>query len=79
MWDYGLGVLDFELREHYICDGSYDGGIDGYYINAENKTVYFIQSKFRNNEKNFENKNISFEEIMVMDIDRITDGEEKDE
>jgi hypothetical protein len=74
-----FGMLDFEAREHYICDGSYDGGTDGYYINPENKTVYYIQSKFRNSEKNFENKDISLEEIVSMDIDRISTGEDTDE
>jgi hypothetical protein len=74
-----FGMLDFEVREHFICDGSYDGGIDGYYINTDNKTIYFIQSKFRNTERNFENKEISLEELVSMDIDRITVGEDADE
>lgn len=74
-----FGILDFSDREYYVTDGSYDGGIDGYYINSENKTIYFIQSKFRTNEKNFENKLIKLEEILVMDINRILGGEEKDE
>jgi hypothetical protein len=74
-----FGILDFEEREHYLCDGSYDGGIDGYYINPDNKTTYYIQSKFRNTEKNFENKAISLEEIVAMDIDRISTGETHDE
>ena len=75
----GFGLENFEEREHYITDGKYDGGIDGYYINKEEKVVYFIQSKFRNNKKNFENKKIKIEEILVMDINRILDGEKKDE
>jgi len=74
-----FGILTFDERESYITDGSYDGGIDGYYINPENKTIYFIQSKFRINEKNFENKEIQLEEILVMDINRILDGEDYDE
>jgi len=74
-----FGLLEFKEREYFITDGSYDGGIDGYYINKENKTIYFIQSKFRINEINFENKKISLAEILVMDINRILDGETLDE
>jgi len=74
-----FGLLDFKEREHFITDNSYDGGIDGYYINIENRTIYFIQSKFRTNGKNFEGKEIKLEEILTMDINRILDGEEKDE
>jgi hypothetical protein len=74
-----FGLLEFRDREHFITDGSYDGGIDGYYVNKDNKTIYFIQSKFRNNERNFENKEIDLEEVLVMDINRILDGETKDE
>ncbi|MGI4833277.1 MAG: AIPR family protein [Janthinobacterium lividum] len=74
-----FGILDFETREHFICDGAYDGGVDGYYINSDNKTVYYIQSKFRTTEKNFESKDISLEELISMDIDRISVGEELDE
>ena len=51
-----FGILPFLEREHFITDAGYDGGIDGYYISAENKTVYLIQSKFRTNDTNFENK-----------------------
>lgn len=74
-----FGLLEFNEREAFITDASYDGGIDGYYINKENKTIYFIQSKFRINEKNFENKEIGLDEILVMDINRILNGETKDE
>lgn len=74
-----FGKLNFEEREHYITDGTYDGGIDGYYINKENKTIYFIQSKFRTTDKNFEYKQIELTEILVMDINRVLDGENVDE
>lgn len=74
-----FGVLDFEEREHFITDKGYDGGIDGYYIDAENKVIYFIQSKFRTTESNFETKYIKLEEILVMDINRVLSGEEYDE
>ncbi|CAM1343515.1 AIPR family protein [Tenacibaculum amylolyticum] len=74
-----FGILDFKEREHFITDGSYDGGIDGYYIHSETKTVYFIQSKFRTNDRNFESKQIDLTEILVMDVNRILDGENSDE
>ena len=74
-----FGLLDFYEREHFVCDGTYDGGIDGYFINKENKTIYFIQSKFRITENNFESKKILLDEILVMDINRILGGDDTDE
>lgn len=74
-----FGLLDFNERERLITEGSYDGGIDGYYIDQSTKQIYLIQSKFRTNEKNFENKTIQLEEILQMDVTRILDGEECDE
>mgnify|MGYP003082598584 FL=1 len=73
------GIERFEDRERYITDGSYDGGIDAYYIDKESKEIVFVQSKFRINEKNFENKEIGYDELLSMDVDRVTDGEEIDE
>lgn len=74
-----FGLSNFDEREHFITDDAYDGGIDGYFINSENRTVYLIQSKFRTSVTKFENKNIKLEEILVMDINRILEGETKDE
>ena len=74
-----FGLLDFKERENLITDGSYDGGIDGYFINTDLKKVYFIQSKFRANEENFREKEISLDELLKMDVDRVTDGESCDE
>ena len=74
-----FGLLDFKSRESLVTDGSYDGGIDAYYIDKENKKIFFIQSKFRTTEKNFEEKEIDLSEILKMDVDRITDGEDYDE
>lgn len=70
-----FGLIDFLEREKYITDDVDDGGIDGYYIDRENKKLYFIQSKFRANENNFENKEITLEEILSMDITRVMEGE----
>ena len=74
-----FGLLDFNERENFITDGSQDGGIDAYYIDKENKEVTFVQSKFRTSEQNYENKTISLDELMVMDIDRVLAGETVDE
>jgi len=74
-----FGILDFKEREGFICDGAYDGGIDAYYIDKKQKNIFFIQSKFRTNAENFHNKEIELNDILNMDIDRLTDGETRDE
>lgn len=74
-----FGLLDFDEREKLITDNSYDGGIDGYYIDQEKKVIYLIQSKFRMTELNFEQKEIDLDEILTMDINRVLEGEECDE
>lgn len=74
-----FGMLNFEEREHLITDGSYDGGIDGYYIDKDSKRIYLIQSKFRISAYNYESKQISLDEILRMDISRILEGEDQDE
>lgn len=70
-----FGLIEFEEREKYVVDGTNDGGIDGYFIDKEKKMVYFIQSKFRTNQENFESREIKYEELLNMDVDRILDGE----
>jgi len=74
-----FGLLDFEEREHFITDDSCDGGIDGYYISKEEKRIYVIQSKFRTNSQNFENKEIELSEILQMDVAEITEGKTENE
>jgi|APLak6261670063_1056076.scaffolds.fasta_scaffold02188_3 hypothetical protein len=74
-----FGLLTFKDREKYLTDGTYDGGIDAYYIDLENKKIFLIQSKFRNNSVNFENKSIQFDELLKMDVERIIDGVSNDE
>ncbi|MBY6916255.1 AIPR family protein [Clostridium botulinum] len=73
------GIDNFIDRENYITDDPEDGGIDAYYIDKDQKKITFIQSKFRTNEGNFENKEITLDEILRMDVDRISDGETTDE
>ncbi|KYG65588.1 hypothetical protein AZI86_00470 [Bdellovibrio bacteriovorus] len=73
------GILDFTEREHFITDGTQDGGIDGYYIDTDKKVISLIQSKFRTSQSNFEQKHITLEELLSMDVDRILNGETTDE
>ena len=70
-----FGILDFRERESLITDDSFDGGIDAYYIDDDKKNIYIIQSKFRTNEKNFESKEISIDELLNMEITPIIKGE----
>lgn len=70
-----FGLLSFEERERYVTDGTNDAGIDGYYIDEENKTIYFLQAKFRTNSENFQSREIKYEELINMDIDRVTEGQ----
>jgi hypothetical protein len=74
-----FGVLDFEEREHFVTDGTGDGGVDAYYIDDTAKTICFIQAKFRTTVNNFEEKPITLEEILKIDIARIMEGETCDE
>lgn len=74
-----FGVTDFEVRERYVTDGGYDGGIDAYYIERTTRTLYLVQSKFRTTEVNFESKEITLEELLQMDVARILDGHSTDE
>lgn len=69
-----FGLINFIEREKYITDGVNDAGIDGYYIDRELKKIFFIQSKFRTSQSNFEDKEIRFRELVSMDVDRVVDG-----
>jgi len=73
-----FGISTFKERHDLVCDGSYDGGLDAYYIDTEKKRLYLIQSKFRMTEKNFEEKSITADDLVRMDIKRILDGEDTD-
>ena len=74
-----FGLTEFLEREAFITDGPSDGGIDAYYIDNEDKAIYLIQSKFRNSDDNFQSKEITLQDLLAMDINRILDGEETDE
>jgi hypothetical protein len=73
-----FGLLEFSARESCITDGTSDGGIDAYYLDEETKLIYMIQSKFRANETNFEEKEITTDELLSMEISRITKGQVAD-
>ena len=74
-----FGLTEFLNRETFVTDGPSDGGIDAYFIDRENKVIYLIQSKFRNTDSNFQSKEITLQDLLAMDINRILDGEETDE
>lgn len=69
-----FGLLNFDDRDKYFTDGTDDAGIDAYFIDRELKIIYFIQSKFRTNKTNFEEKKIKIEELLSMEIDRVLEG-----
>src|SRR5579871_6752622 len=73
-----FGVSEFSEREKFVTDGGYDGGIDGFYIDKDTKRIFLLQSKFRNTEQNFEGKKIQYDELLSMDVDRITRGQTHD-
>jgi hypothetical protein len=74
-----FGITSFEGRENYVTDGTGDGGIDGYYVDQSGKIIYILQSKFRQNEENFESKPIELKELLSMQIKRILGGHDLDE
>lgn len=72
-----FGINSFVKRHEFITDGSLDGGLDAYYIDYENRMIYLIQSKFRTTEQNFEKKEITIDELVKMETDRIIKGEKE--
>lgn len=74
-----FGLTEFLEREAFITDDPSDGGVDAYYIDNADKVIYLIQSKFRNSDANFQSREITLQDILAMDINRILDGEETDE
>ena len=72
------GMANFLDRHNNITEGSQDGGIDAYYLDQEKKRLYLFQSKFRTSAKNFEEKSITAEELVRMEIVRVLKGEKLD-
>lgn len=73
-----FGILDFSKRHELICDGSQDGGVDGYHIDTEARRITLIQSKFRTTERNFEEKSMSVDDLLKMEVGRISRGDNID-
>jgi len=70
-----FGLIEFMSRHEHITDGTQDGGLDAYYIDQENKIIYFIQSKFRTTSESFRQKSMDADDLIRMEIQRITHGE----
>jgi hypothetical protein len=73
-----FGVPDFLARHRQITDGPQDGGMDAFHIDYERKKLYMIQSKFKNTEKGFNERSMQAEELIKMEVARITKGLETD-
>lgn len=73
-----FGLETFEERHQHICDGQGDGGLDAYFISEQEKTVFLVQSKFRNTESGFTDDSISASDLVRMELDRIIGGETTD-
>jgi len=71
------GITDFKERHDLITDGTQDGGIDAYFLDREKKKLFLIQSKFRT-KRNFEQKSLTAEDLIKMEVRRILKGKEKD-
>jgi hypothetical protein len=69
-----FGVVDFKTRYALITDGSGDGGVDAYYLDRNIQTLFLIQSKFKASENAFETSVVSADEMLKMELSRITRG-----
>ena len=74
-----FGLINFIIAEKYITDDYYDGGLDAYYFDDDNKIIYLIQSKFRTKKINFETKSVDAYDLFKMELGLIiTKGVEID-
>lgn len=73
-----FALNEFDQRHALITDGTQDGGVDAYYISRETKELFLIQSKFRATAKNFEEKSITADDLVKVEIKRILRGEKTD-
>jgi hypothetical protein len=73
-----FGLVHFDSREEFVTDGSYDGGVDAYYIDQKSKRIYVLQSKFRATSRNFSSTNMTPMDLLKMDVGRILKGEKRD-
>jgi hypothetical protein len=68
-------LLDFNLVESQITDGTGDGGLDAYHIDEEKKVIYLIQSKYKTTPDGYLNSDVDWREFFKMELDRIVRGE----
>jgi hypothetical protein len=73
-----FGLTEFLSRHQKITDGPQDGGLDAFYIDEERKRLFLIQSKFRTTADNFEKRSMGANDLIRMDVARITKGYEDD-
>lgn len=73
-----FGLENFHERHKLITDDDRgDGGVDAYFIDEIKHIIYFIQAKWRNTEKNFEEKSILSDELAKMEVEKIMSGDDK--
>jgi hypothetical protein len=68
-------LLDFNIVESQITDGTGDGGLDAYHIDEEKKIIYLIQSKYKTTPDGYLNSDVDWREFFKMELDRIVRGE----
>jgi hypothetical protein len=73
-----FGIVDFLERHKLITDGSQDGGIDAYFIDIDRKKLFLIQSKLRSTSESFEQKTMDANDLIKMEVSRVTKGEQTD-
>lgn len=73
-----FGIADFLERHKLITDGAQDGGVDAFYIDTEQKKLFLIQSKLRMSSKSFQAKAMDANDLIKMEVARITKGEKND-
>jgi len=70
-----FGLLDFNITENQITDGTNDGGLDAYHIDEEKKIIYLIQSKYKTTPEGYLNNDVDWREFFKMELNRIVQGE----
>ncbi|OHB63498.1 MAG: hypothetical protein A2Y77_15700 [Planctomycetes bacterium RBG_13_62_9] len=69
-----FGLTEFMERHQRITDGPQDGGLDAFYIDEERKRLFMIQAKFRASAQNFKQRSMKADELIRMEVTRITKG-----
>lgn len=74
-----FGITEFNDQVLQVTDGPHDGGIDAFHVDEKNKLIYVLQSKFRATSGNFASHNMSADDLLRMDVQRILHGEKHDD